>query len=86
VGRAYGRLGEGGKMAQPTAAEQTAVQHRAQLPVQCPVCHWRQFIEVSLDKSLLDTPYGREMQQHIQEWLRSRCPEHLGPIMETLKN
>ncbi len=73
-------------MTAQTAVEPGVVQHRAQLPVQCPVCNWKHFIEVNLDKSLLDSPYGKEMQQHIQEWLRSRCPEHLGPIMETTRN
>ena len=54
--------------------------------VECPQCHWRQFIELSLDQAIMDTPVAREIQRQLQEWLRSRCPDHLGAIMETMKN
>jgi hypothetical protein len=62
------------------------VQHRAHLGVECPQCHWRHFVEVNLDQSLADGPYGKEIQAHIQEWLRSRCPDHLGTFLKFSKN
>ena len=62
------------------------VQHRARLGVECPQCHWRHFLEVNLDRSLVDGPYGQEMQAHIQEWLRSHCPDHLGTFLNFSKN
>jgi hypothetical protein len=29
---------------------------------------------------------AKEIQRQLQEWLRSRCPDHLGAIMEKMKN
>jgi hypothetical protein len=62
------------------------MEHRAQVGVECPQCHWRHFVEVNLDKSVADSPYGREIQALIQEWLRSRCPDHLGTFLKYSKN
>ena len=62
------------------------MEHRAQVAVECPQCHWRHFVEGNLDLSLADGPYGKEIQVHIQEWLRSRCPNHLGTFLKFSKN
>ena len=62
------------------------MQHRAQMGVECPQCHWRQFIELGLDQAIMDSPVAREIHRELQEWLRSRCPDHLGAIMEHMKN
>jgi hypothetical protein len=43
-------------------------------------------MELSLEQPIMDTPVAREIQRQLQEWLRSRCPDHLGAIMETMKN
>jgi hypothetical protein len=43
-------------------------------------------MELGLDRAIMDTPVAREIQRQLQEWLRSRCPDHLGTIMETMKN
>ncbi len=43
-------------------------------------------MELGLDQAILDTPAAREIQRELQEWLRSRCPDHLGAIMEKMKN
>jgi hypothetical protein len=59
---------------------------RARFPVECPICRWQSLVDVDLDQPLLETPQAREIQRHLQEWLRSRCPDHLGPIMETMRN
>jgi hypothetical protein len=43
-------------------------------------------MELGFDQAIMDTPLAREIQRQLQEWLRSRCPDHLGAIMETMKN
>jgi hypothetical protein len=43
-------------------------------------------MEVNLDKTAADKAYGREIQALIQEWLRTRCPDHLGTFLEISKN
>jgi hypothetical protein len=43
-------------------------------------------MELGLDQAIMDTPVAREIQRQLQEWLRSRCPDHLGAIMEKMKN
>jgi hypothetical protein len=43
-------------------------------------------MELGLDQAIMDTPVAREIQRHLQEWVRSRCPDHLGAIMEQMKN
>jgi hypothetical protein len=60
------------------------MQQRAQVPVQCPACNWRHFLEIEVEER--DLVAAAELRKHLEEWLRSRCPEHLGPVMETMKN
>jgi len=43
-------------------------------------------MELGLDKAILDSPVAREIQRELQEWLRSRCPDHLGALLEKMKN
>jgi len=54
--------------------------------VECPQCHWKQFMELGLDQAIMDSPAAQEIQHQLQEWLRSRCPDHLGAILEKMKN
>ncbi len=60
------------------------MEHRAQVPVQCPVCSWRHFMEIEAD--ITDTKGGQELRKHLEAWIASRCPDHLGPILEMSKN
>lgn len=60
--------------------------HRAELGVECPRCHFRQFVDVEFDKPELNPPMVAEIQTHLQAWMASHCPEHLRPILESLKN
>ena len=60
------------------------VQFRAQVPVQCPVCNWRHFWQVEIED--FDKVAGAELRQHLEAWVASRCPDHLGPILEMSKN
>jgi hypothetical protein len=43
-------------------------------------------MELSLDQAIMDSPMAKEIQHQLQEWLRSRCPDHLGPIMAKMRN
>jgi hypothetical protein len=43
-------------------------------------------MELSLDQAIMDTPVAREIQRQLQEWLRSRCPDHLGALLQKMKN
>ncbi len=60
------------------------MEHRAQVPVQCPVCNWRHFLEVQVEDS--DKVAGGELRKHLEAWIATRCPDHLGPILEMSKN
>jgi hypothetical protein len=62
------------------------VERRAQIGVECPQCHWRQFLEVEIEESLLKSPLRKEIQNHLEAWMSSRCPNHLGLIGEMSKN
>jgi hypothetical protein len=60
------------------------MEHRAQVPVQCPVCNWRHFMEIEAE--VKDPAAGSVLQKHLEAWIASRCPDHLGPILEMSKN
>jgi len=62
------------------------MEQRTQVGVECPQCHWRQFMEIEVDSRLLKSPFAAEIRHHLEEWVKSRCPDHLGPIMEMTKN
>ena len=60
------------------------MQQLAQVPVQCPVCNWRHFMQMEVEER--DLAAGTELRKHLEAWIASRCPDHLGPIMEMTKN
>ncbi len=62
------------------------MEHRALVGVECPECHGRQFVELGMDLDLEDSPVAEEIERELREWLRSRCPNHLGSIMKKMKN
>jgi hypothetical protein len=37
-------------------------------------------MEIEIDARLLNSPLAQEIQAHLQEWMLSRCPDHLGRI------
>ncbi len=43
-------------------------------------------MELGLDEAIMEAPEVKEIQHQLQEWLRSRCPDHLGVILEKMKN
>ena len=62
------------------------MEHRAQVRVECPQCHFRQFVEVDFDKPELNPPQVEEIRAQLQAWMASRCPEHLTPALTQMKN
>ena len=60
--------------------------HHAQVGVVCPTCSRRHFLEVGADDSLLNSPAGKEIRSHLEAWLASRCPDHLGQFAEISRN
>jgi hypothetical protein len=62
------------------------VEERAQVGVQCPKCLRRQFMEVEIDPRLMNSPIAREIQAHLEEWMRSQCPDHLGEFLKASRN
>ncbi len=62
------------------------MEQRAHVRVECPQCHWRHFLEAEIDDTLLNSPLAKEIQMHLQNWIASHCPDHLGVIGEMSKN
>ncbi|HZT71999.1 MAG TPA: hypothetical protein VFC10_19915 [Terriglobia bacterium] len=60
--------------------------HRAQVGVECPTCHVRQFMEIQLDSPVNNYPAVEEIRRQLEAWIASRCPDHLGPIIKSSMN
>jgi len=43
-------------------------------------------MEVEIDQRLIQSPLYKRIQQELEEWIRSRCPDHLGVIAGLSKN
>lgn len=71
----------------PTVAAKQVI-HRAQVGVECPQCHIKQFMEVDFDreKELRNSPLALEIRAQLEAWMVSRCPDHLGVISHLSKN
>jgi hypothetical protein len=41
-------------------------------------------LEVEIED--FDKTAGSELRKHLEAWIASRCPDHLGPILEMSKN
>ena len=66
--------------------QEQAVVHRAQVGVECPQCHVRQFMEVQLDRPVGHSATVEEIRRQLEVWIASRCPDHLGSILKTSMN
>lgn len=66
--------------------ENTHVVHHAQVGVECPQCHWKQFVEVQLEQPRMDHPLALEIRRQLEAWMASRCPDHLNAISMLSKN
>jgi hypothetical protein len=41
---------------------------------------------MEIEAEEMDLVAGRELRKHLEAWIASRCPDHLGPILEMSKN
>jgi hypothetical protein len=64
--------------------EERHVDHRAQVPVECPICHSKYFQEVEIED--FDAVAAADVRKHLEAWVATRCPQHFGPFMEISKN
>ncbi|MGH9406400.1 MAG: hypothetical protein ACRD3D_11265 [Terriglobia bacterium] len=62
------------------------VTHRAKVGIECPLCHWKQLIEVQLEQPQINHPLAMEIRRHLEAWMGSRCPDHLNAISGLSKN
>ncbi|MGH9325143.1 MAG: hypothetical protein ACRD2B_00430 [Terriglobia bacterium] len=69
-----------------TQIRQNTEVHRAQLGVECPQCHWRQFVEIHLEEPVANSPMAFEIRRHLEAWMASHCPDHLNAISKLSKN
>ena len=72
----------------PEATGGSVQEHRTQVGVECPQCHFRQFMEVDSDlvSTLQDSKVAKEIYAELQAWMVSRCPDHLKLISGLSKN
>ncbi|HUZ45156.1 MAG TPA: hypothetical protein VMW54_00825 [Terriglobia bacterium] len=66
--------------------EPQVMEHRAHVGVECPQCHARQFLEIQLEQPVENSPAVKEIRRQLESWIASRCPDHLGPILNSSKN
>lgn len=62
------------------------MEHRAHVGVECPQCHWKQFVEVQFDQALERSPLAQEIRAQLEAWMASRCPDHLTVIPNFSRN
>ena len=67
-------------------SETQSTVHRVQIGVECPLCHWKQLIDVPLEKLQMNHPLALEMRRHLEAWMASRCPDHLNAVSMLSKN
>jgi hypothetical protein len=72
-------------MGQQMVREQPAM-HRAQVGIECPQCHFKQFIEIHFDGPIESSPAAQEIRNQLQAWIASRCPDHLGRFLDKSMN
>ena len=66
--------------------QEQVLTHRAQVGIECPSCHIKQFMEVQLDSPMTYSPAAVEIRRQLEAWIASRCPDHLGPVLKTSMN
>lgn len=70
----------------PSNGNVVPFEYHAVVPVECPKCHERHFLDLQLEKPIENSPTAIEIRRHLELWLASRCPDHLGPILKQSKN
>jgi len=43
-------------------------------------------MEVEIDPRLMNSSVAPEILAHLQEWMLSRCPDHLGEFLNSTRN
>jgi len=43
-------------------------------------------MEIEVDPQFANTPLALEIQRHLEEWMLSHCPDHLGEFLRMSKN
>ncbi len=66
--------------------QELVLAHRAQVGIECPTCHVKQFMEIQLDSPVTNSPAAVEIRRQLEAWIASRCPDHLGPVLKTSMN
>jgi len=41
---------------------------------------------MEIEAEVGDVAAGAELRKHLEAWIASRCPDHLGPILQMSKN
>jgi hypothetical protein len=41
---------------------------------------------MEIEAEVTDAAAGVELRKHLEAWIASRCPDHLGPILQMSKN
>ena len=62
------------------------MEQRVRIGVECPACHWKQFMDAEIDVGLLNSPVYREIKSQLEAWIRSHCPDHLSAIADMSRN
>jgi len=70
------------------AGDESPARYRAQMGVECPRCHFRQFVVVDseLTETLLDSQAAQRVHTELVGWMASHCPEHLRSISLLSRN
>ena len=66
--------------------QERVLAHRAQVDIECPTCHARQFLEIQIDNPANSSRAANEIRRQLEVWIASRCPDHLGPVLKTSMN
>ena len=66
--------------------QEDALMHRAQVGIECPTCHAKQFMEIQMDNPVSNSHAAEEIRRQLEDWIASRCPDNLGPLLRTSMN
>jgi hypothetical protein len=66
--------------------QEQVVPHRAQVGIECPTCHAKQFMEIQIDSPMSNSRTAEEIRRQLEVWIASRCPDHLGSVLKTSMN
>ncbi|HET7099992.1 MAG TPA: hypothetical protein VFJ52_02485 [Terriglobia bacterium] len=62
------------------------LEHRAQVGIECPTCHARQFMEIQIESPVSNSRAAEEIRRQLEAWIASRCPDHLSNVLKASMN